>query len=65
MRLFPPRPPPPPASQHCSPSPLTRYVPSSLLNLETATTGRILAQTELSGAGLERQGEFQALDEGV
>lgn len=64
MRLFPPRP-PPPASQQCSPSPLSHYVPLSLLNLESATTGRILAQTELSRAGLERQGEFQALGESV
>lgn len=75
MRLLPP-PPPPPASQQCScvqlpfspsgrPSPLSHSIPSSLhLPQPLSTdTDRILPQTKLSGAGLERPGESQALGE--
>lgn len=59
-----------PFSPSGRPSPLSHSIPSSLrlpqpLSLDTATgdTDRILHQTKLSGAGLERPGESQALGE--
>ncbi|XP_070842687.1 uncharacterized protein [Chaetodon trifascialis] len=59
-----------PFSQSARPPPPSTSLPSSLrlphpLSLDTATgdTDVILTQTELSGAGLERPGESQALGE--